>query len=141
MLAPQSSGRAHRLFRARELIRRKVHKLKNAPYGVLTQVPISVLKHQNPRAALSCCARHWLAIAGMLEVASGVLGTDRRKRFTQRPYQSVLCAGSCFTQHTLDLAERFLYGEARRFAGGFQSLQNPCKYTYSRANAFLGFSR
>jgi hypothetical protein len=34
----------------------------------------------------------------------------------------------------------FLIREAQHFAGGFQNLQNPCKYTYSRANAFPEFS-
>jgi hypothetical protein len=45
----------------------------------------------------------------MLEVTSGVLDADRRERFAQCLYQSVLRARSCFAQHTLDLGERFLY--------------------------------
>ena len=34
----------------------------------------------------------------------------------------------------------FLIREARRFAGGFQSLQNTCKYAYSSIDAFLKIS-
>jgi hypothetical protein len=45
----------------------------------------------------------------MLQVTSGVLDADRRKRFAQHLYQSVFRTGSCFAHHTLDLAERFLY--------------------------------
>src|SRR3712207_4168549 len=44
----------------------------------------------------------------MLEVTSGVLDVDRRKRFAQYVYQSILGAGSCSAQNALDLGERFL---------------------------------
>src|SRR5215217_4085141 len=45
----------------------------------------------------------------MLEVPSGFLGADRRERFAQYLYQSVLRAGSRLAQNALDLGERFLY--------------------------------
>src|SRR3712207_4880505 len=41
----------------------------------------------------------------MLEVTSGVLDVDRRKRFAQYVYQSILGAGSCSAQNALDLGE------------------------------------
>lgn len=43
----------------------------------------------------------------MLEVTLSVLGADRRNCFAQYVYQSVLRAGFCLAQHTLDLGERF----------------------------------
>src|SRR5215207_10284981 len=43
----------------------------------------------------------------MLEVTLSVLSADRRKRFAQYVYQSVLRASSCLAHHTLDLGKRF----------------------------------
>src|SRR5215210_3870528 len=45
----------------------------------------------------------------MLEVTPGVVDADRRKRFAQHVYQSILGTGSCSAQNALDLGKRFLY--------------------------------
>jgi hypothetical protein len=78
----------------------------------------------------------------MLEVTSGILGTDRRKRFAQYVYQSVLRTGCCLPQHTLDLAESFFYRvEVRRVGGQIDQLAAPTFDQLPYPGRFVGFKR
>src|SRR3712207_5920739 len=78
----------------------------------------------------------------MLEVTFSVPGTDRRKRLAQYLYQSVLRAGSCLAQHTLDLGERFFYRvEVRRIGGQVDELAAPRLDQLPHLGRFVGRER
>ena len=75
----------------------------------------------------------------MLEVTLSVLGADRRKRFAQYIYQSVLRAGSGFAQHTLDLGESFFYRiEVRRVGRQVDQLATPPFDQLPHLSRFVG---